>query len=312
MSSFVSRALESQYGDAEPIETLANRVLPAYLVLRVTHGRFASSLLLPFSILEPQSWSTLLTLPPPSGGGATDEGSLVLVRLVLGPQQVKAFVSLALDCLYYPFSQRQAPGAWLTTLNQTVLSANIPWDFDHSELEAKMIIPCLNPTRRKPSTGNLEEAMQLHADASVCHLERANLEQPETVVGKVVFLELTHTLPSCKAIVRKRSTAPAHAWMLLAHMGNHQHCHTNTRCPQKGISLLPDHHVLSASRRTNSKPRLTPFSLDFCFGLDSPSEIRTRLFGVLCLGLVLGLVGFGLVVLCLFLVPGSYLLSIPI
>ena len=86
---------------------------------------------------------------------------------------------------------------------------------------------------------------------------------------------------------------------------------TNTRCPQKGISLLPDHHVLSA-RRTNSKPRLTPFSLNFCFGLDSPSEIRTRLFGVLCLGLVLGLVGFGFVVLCLVLVPGSYLLSVPI
>ena len=195
----------------------------------------------------------------PLFGGATDEGSFVLVRLVLGPLQVKAFVSLALDCPY-PFSQLQALGAWLTTLNQIVLSANIPWDFDHSELETKMIIPCLNPTRRKPSTGNLEEAMQLHADASVCHPERANLEQPETVVGKAVFLELSHTLPSCKASVRQRSTAPAHAWMLLAHMGIHQHCHTNTHCPQKGISLLPDHHVLSAIRRTNSKPRLPVFT----------------------------------------------------
>ena len=149
--------------------------------------------------------------------------------------------------------------------------------------------------------------MQLHADACECHLKRANLEQSETVGGKEVFFELCHTLPSCKAIVRQLSTAPAHAWMLLAQMGNHQHCYINTHCRQKGISLLPDHHGLSASRM-NSKPRLTPVSLNFCLDLDSPSEIRTRLFGVLCLGLV----GFGFVVLCLVLVPGSYLLSIPI
>ena len=141
-----------------------------------------------------------------------------------------------------------------------MLSANFPWDFDHSEWETKTIIPCRNPTSRKPSTGNLEEAMQPHADASVCHFERASLEQPETVVGEFVFLELSHTLPSCKAIVRKRSHCSCTCWMLLEHMGNHQHCHTNTHCPQKGISLLPDHHVLSAIRRTNSKPRLPVFT----------------------------------------------------
>ena len=62
--------------------------------------------------------------------------------------------------------------------------------------------------------------------------------------------------------------------------------HTSTHCPQKGISLLPDLQVLSASRRTNSWPRLTSLSLNFCFGLNSPPEIRTRLFGVLCLGAV--------------------------
>ena len=140
MSSFVSRALEVQSGDAKPAETLANRVLPAKLILRVTPCHSASSLLLPFSILEPQSWSVLLTLPPPIEGGATDEGSLVLVRFVPSSLQVKALVSLALDCLCYPFFQRQALGAGLTTLNQLVLFGNIPWDFELSEQAAKMII----------------------------------------------------------------------------------------------------------------------------------------------------------------------------
>ena len=100
-----------------------------------------------------------------------------------------------------------------------MLSANIPWDFDHSELETEISIPCLNPMCRKPSIGNLEEAMQLHADACVCYIENVNLEQPETAIGKVVFLEISHTLPSYKAIARKRSTIPAHARILLAHIG---------------------------------------------------------------------------------------------
>ena len=125
----------------------------------MTHSRSASSLLLPLSVLEPLSWSVLWTLPPPYGGGATEEGSLNLVRLVIGPLQVKAFVSLALDCLHYPFSQRQALDAWLTTLNQLELFGNIPWDFDLSELAAMMSILLRYPTRRKSSTGNLEEVM---------------------------------------------------------------------------------------------------------------------------------------------------------
>ena len=92
----------------------------------------------------------------------------------------------------------------------------------------------------------------------VCAIwKKANLEQPEKVLGKVVFLEISHTLPSYKAIVRQRPTVPAHAWRLLPHTGKHQHCHTITHCPQKGILLLPDHQALSGNRRTNSKPRLT-------------------------------------------------------
>ena len=158
-----------------------------------------------------------------------------MVRLVLGSLQVKAFVCLALVCPY-PFSQRQALGAWLTTLSQIVLSANIPWDFERSELETKMIIPCRNPTRRKPSTGNLEEAVQLHADACVCHLERANLEQPETVTGKVVFLELSHTLPSCKAIVRRCS---------------HSSCtYLDASCTYGQSSALPHKYSLPAERNS--------------------------------------------------------------
>ena len=228
-----------------------------------------------------------------------------MVRLVLGSLQVKAFVCLALVCPY-PFSQRQALGAWLTTLNQIVPLANIPRDFDHSELETKLITPWLIPTRRKPSTENLEEAMQLHADACECQLE--SLEQPATVVGKVVFFELSHTLPSCKAIVRQLSTAPAHAWMLLTHMGNHQHCYTNTHCPQKGISLLPDHHDLSASRRMNSKPRFTPFHSSFAPAWIALPRYEPGCF-VVC---VLGWLFLLFLVLCLALVPGSYLPSVPI
>ena len=110
--------------------------------------------------------------------------------------------------------------------------------------------------------------------------------QPAAAIGKVVFLEISHTLLSFKAIAHKRSTTPALAWILLAHIGWFQSCHTSTHCPLKGISLLPDLQVLSASRSTNSWPRFTSFSLYFCFGLDSPLEIRTRLFGVLCLGVL--------------------------
>ena len=110
-------------------------------------------------------------------------------------------MSLALGCLCYPFFQRQALGAWLTTLNQLALFGNIPWDFDLSELAAKMSSLLRYPTRRKSSSGNLEEATQFHADSSVCHLERACLELPDTIVSTVVFFEQSHPLPCCKALV---------------------------------------------------------------------------------------------------------------
>ena len=56
-----------------------------------------------------------------------------------------------------------------------VLSANIPWDFDHSELEIEIVILCLNPMCRKSGIRNLEEVMQLLADACECYFEQANL-----------------------------------------------------------------------------------------------------------------------------------------
>ena len=110
-------------------------------------------------------------------------------------------MSSALDCPCSPFFQRQALGAWFTTLNQLVLSGYIPWDFDLSELATKMSILLRYLARRKSSTGNLEEALQLHAESSMCHLERACLEQLETIVSSVVFFELSCTLPRCKAYV---------------------------------------------------------------------------------------------------------------
>ena len=231
-----------------------------------------------------------MTLPPPLEGGATDEGSLVLVRLRPRSLAGQGFRKLGARLPFItPFPNGKLSDAWLTTLNQLVLSGNIPWDFDLSELATKMSILLRYPTRRKSSTGNLEEAVQLHADSSMCHLERACLEQPETIVSKVVFFELSHTLPCCKAYVSLTFPWLLHMLGCFWHIPcNHRHCHTNTHCPQKGISLLPDHHVLSVGRRTNSKPRLTPFSLNFCFGLDSPSEIRTWLFVFLCLGVFWG------------------------
>ena len=37
--------------------------------------------------------------------------------------------------------------AWLTALNQLVLSTQIPWDFDRSESETKLAVACLNLNR---------------------------------------------------------------------------------------------------------------------------------------------------------------------
>ena len=102
-----------------------------------------------------------------------------------------AFVSFGLDCPHYPLSQRHALGAWLITLNLLLLSTNIPWDFDHSESETEMNVTCRNHTHRNPNTENLREALQPHSGA--------NVSQPETVVSKVVFFELSHTLPSCNS-----------------------------------------------------------------------------------------------------------------
>ena len=104
MSSFVSRALESQHGDAEPVETLANRVLPAdtCCVRRIVALlRHCCSRLAFWSRSHGAHSCHRL---PPLGEGAKDEGPLVLVQLVLSPLQVEAFVSLALDCPVSSFS----------------------------------------------------------------------------------------------------------------------------------------------------------------------------------------------------------------
>ena len=58
-----------------------------------------------------------------------------------------------------------------------------------------------------------------------------------------------------------------------------------THCPQKGISLLPDHHVLSASRRTNSEPRLTVFHSTFASAYTAHLRYEPCCFGCLCFGL---------------------------
>ena len=102
-----------------------------------------------------------------------------------------AFVSLVLDCRGR-LLQRHTLDAALSIAR----SANIPGDFDHSELETVRIILCLNLKCCQSRLRNLEVPMLLHADADVCHFENANLEQTATYFGKAVFLEISHAVPS--------------------------------------------------------------------------------------------------------------------
>ena len=91
-----------------------------------------------------------------------------------------------------------------------------------------------------------------------------------------------------------------------------------THCPQKGISLLPDHHVhhvLSASRRMNSVPRLTGFHSTFASAYTALLRYEPGCFGWVCFGWFVFWVGcllVGFVVWCLALLLGSYLLSVSI
>ena len=79
-----------------------------------------------------------------------------------------------------------------------------------------------------------------------------------------------------------------------------------THCPQKGISFLPDHHVLSAMRRMNSLPRLTAFHSAFASAYTAHLRYEPRCFVCFVCCVCLGC----FVVLGLGLVLGSYLHSI--
>ena len=94
----VSRALESQHGDAEIVETCRDLSTESCL-LTLPEGDVMSCR---FTAIAPVCHfgatvmkHTLITASP-FGGGVKDEGLLVLVHLVLRPLQVITFVSLAL------------------------------------------------------------------------------------------------------------------------------------------------------------------------------------------------------------------------
>ena len=114
------------------LSSIANRVLPADFpgVRRIV--TLASSLLLPFAILEPQSWDVLLSPPSPLGG-AKEERPFDFVHLVPCPLQVIALVSLALDCPWRP-SLNDMLSMYFGSAPSTVLSTTFPGNFDHSEL----------------------------------------------------------------------------------------------------------------------------------------------------------------------------------
>ena len=153
--------------------------------------------------------------------------------------------------------------------------------------------------------------MQIQADAGVCQFEEANLERTVTAVRNSVFFELSHALPCRLAMacnVPKLQHKLGHSSCIFASI----HLSYKHSLPIKGILLLLDLPVLSASKRTNSWPRLTFVSL-LLLRLCLP-RYDTSLAPCF---LVLGLCRFfgclvGFVRWCLALMPGSYLLSVPI
>ena len=117
-----------------------------------------------------------------------------------------------------------------------------------------------------------------------CH-SGVNACQSEAVACKAVLFEISHKIAELQLrLFVNAPTASAHSWVSFAHMGEDHHCHTDTHCPQKGISLLPDHHVLSASRRTNSEPRLTVFHSTFASAYTAHLRYEPCCFGCLCFG----------------------------
>ena len=94
-----------------------------------------------------------------------------------------------------------------------------------------------------------------------------------------------------------------------AHMDDDHHCLTENSLPAERNIRVADHHahhVLSASRRMNSVPRLTGFHSTFASAYTALLRYEPCCFGWRCCLLV------GFVLWCLVLLLGSYLLSVPI
>ena len=118
-----------------------------------------------------------------------------------------------------------------------------------------------------------------------CH-SGVNARQSEAVACMAVFLEISHKIAELRLrLFVNAPTTSAHSWASFARMGDDHHCHRDPYCPQKGISLLPDHHVLSASRRTNSEPRLTVFHPTFASAYTANLRYEPCCFVCLCFGL---------------------------
>ena len=90
---------------------------------------------------------------------------------------------------------------------------------------------------------------------------------PKQSLARVCSWKKVTTLPSCNcdcSLTLPRLLhilgCPSHTWAMVIIASQKPHH------PQKGISKLPDHHVhhvLSASKRMNSEPRLTGFHSTF-------------------------------------------------
>ena len=146
-----------------------------------------------------------------------------------------------------------------------------------------------------------------------------NACQSEAVACNALLLE--KKLQHCRAAtasVRKRSLFFCIFLGAFAHMDDDHHCLTENSLPAERNIRVADHHahhVLSASRRMNSVPRLTGFHSTFASAYTALLRYEPGCFGWVCFGWFVFWVGcllVGFVVWCLALLLGSYLLSVSI
>ena len=94
-----------------------------------------------------------------------------------------------------------------------------------------------------------------------------------------------------RLLVNAPSSA-AHSWVPFAHMGDDHHCFTENSLPaERNVRVARPSCTSCAERKWKNEFRVPShrFSLNFCFGLHSPSEIRALLslaawLGVLFVG----------------------------